>query len=65
MRGVDRGTADTVNVGTFAYGLAISGGDGFTTDVSHDWVSTSSAPTTYICGYGDPTTASVLWNTLH
>jgi hypothetical protein len=44
--------------------MGIVAGDGFTSDVFQNWVATSSAPYSYICGHGDPTAASVLWDTL-
>jgi hypothetical protein len=63
--GYDRGKAQSENIGTAVFGMGIVAGDGFTSDVNQKWTSTASAPTSYICGYGDPTTASVLWNTFH
>jgi hypothetical protein len=48
------------------YGFTFGGSDGFTTDVQHDYNSTSSSPTTYICGPKDGLTAPespILYNT--
>ncbi len=63
--GMDRGQAESVSIGTFAYGMGISGSDGFTSDVNQHWSATSSAPYSYLCGYGNPASASVIWDTLH
>jgi hypothetical protein len=63
--GRDRGKSQTVSVGTTAFGMGIVGGDGFTNDVNQDWTAKAGAPTSYICGKGDPTSARILWDTLH
>jgi hypothetical protein len=62
--GYDRGKAQSENIGTTVFGMGIVAGDGFTSDVNQTWTADSSAPYSYICGYGNPTTASVLWDTL-
>ena len=51
---LDRGMSITIGIGTTAFGLNIIGSDGFTDNVHQSYISTSSAPTSYICTFGDP-----------
>ena len=63
---LDNSRAEFYSTVANLFGFTFGGSDGFTTNVEHDYNSTSSSPTTYICGPKNglpPIDAPVLYNT--